>query len=222
MQQGCLPSTIPTTITTIPLFSLTSSHLPLIAPTTVTTLEQGLTNLTHHSTHSHPEPDACRSKYFFTPSAYKIVKRICEGQYIDMADLLPESLATLMANNPSPSKDKSKKWKNTINTITAWVECFATYTSIPSQHSSSRTQDLLVYMTTIVRAARKYKGNEWQTYDTIFRQQAVHHAEHKWAKVNPSLWTTVFCNATQQDHYPQLIRPQSSCLSWDRTHFQPK
>lgn len=40
--------------------------------------------------------------------------------------------------------------------------------------------------------------------------QAVHHSDRKWAEVNPSLWTTVFCNATPQDHCPV-------CLSLDHT-----
>ena len=74
----------------------------------------------------------------------------------------------------------------------------------------SRTQDLLAYLATIVHAARQYKGSGWQTYDTIFRQQAANDSTRKWADVNTSLWTTVFCNASPQDHC-------ATCLCLDHT-----
>ena len=74
----------------------------------------------------------------------------------------------------------------------------------------ARTQDLLAYLSIVVNAARKYKGPGWQTYDAIFRQQAANDQHRKWADVNTSLWTTVFCNASPQDHC-------ATCLSLDHT-----
>ena len=89
-----------------------------------------------------------------------------------------------------------------ITQIKTWVECFSTYTSVIVSQDPSRIQDLLAYLSTIVHAVRKYKGSGWQTYDAIFRQQAVN--------VNTSLWTTVLCNASPQEHC-------STCLSLDHT-----
>ena len=128
-----------------------------------------------------------------------------------MADLLPEALTASLSEDPSTSKDKGKKRKtNRITQIQTWVECFAAYTSVLTVQFPSRTQDLLAYLATIVHAARQYKGSGWQTYDTIFRQQAANDSTRKWADVNTSLWTTVFCNASPQDHC-------ATCLCLDHT-----
>ena len=128
-----------------------------------------------------------------------------------MADLLPESLSAALSEDQSSSKDKSKKRKKgKITQIATWVECFTTYASVVCMQDPSRTWDLFAYMALIVHAARQYKGTEWQSYDTLFRKQAVDHKDWIWANINTSLWTKAFCNATLQDLC-------STCLSLDHT-----
>lgn len=49
------------------------------------------------------------------PIPVKLIQKIRKGEYTDMADLLPESLTALLADEPHTSKDKGKKRK--INRI---------------------------------------------------------------------------------------------------------
>lgn len=145
------------------------------------------------------------------PIPAKLANRIWKGEYIDMADLLPEALASSLSEDPSTSKEKAKKQRPPrISQIATWVECFSAYASVVVMQQPARTQDLLAYLSIVVNAARKYKGPGWQTYDAIFRQQAANDQHRKWADVNTSLWTTVFCNASPQDHC-------ATCLSLDHT-----
>ena len=119
----------------------------------------------------------------------KLAQRIWKGEYIHLADILSESLAAALADDPSTSKTKGKKRHSAkITNIATWTECFATYTSLVSMRNPARTQDLLAYMSLIAHASRQYKGDEWLSYDAVFRQQAADHPEWKWASVNTSLW----------------------------------
>ena len=116
-----------------------------------------------------------------------------------------------LRTTPSTSKTKGKKRHSAkITNIATWTECFATYTSIVSMRNPARTQDLLAYTSLIAHASRQYKGDEWLSYDAVFRQQAADHPEWKWASVNTSLWTTAFCHAVPRDHC-------STCFSLEHT-----
>ena len=117
-----------------------------------------------------------------------------------------------LADDLPTSKERSKKHRmNRITNITTWAECFCAYIAVLSERAQSHTQDLLAYMSLIIHAARQYKGLEWLTYDSTFGQQAVNNPQKKWSTINTSLWTTIFCNASPQEHCP-------TCLSLD--HMQ--
>ena len=112
--------------------------------TVTNSLEHRLSNLTHSATHSHPKPDACRSECFFTPSAYKIVQQICEGKYIDKADLLPESLQHLHVWQMTPHHRKTKAKSGRTPSIVSLLGLNALHLTSASSHSTTPTlRDLL-------------------------------------------------------------------------------
>ncbi len=72
--------------------------------------------------------------------------------------------------------------------------------SLGAQKDPTRTADLLAYALLIIHAARQYKGNGWQAYDTNFRSQAAATKSVSWAQLNPTLGTSVFCNPAPKVH----------------------
>lgn len=90
------------------------------------------------------------------PVLYKLVK-ISEGEFIEMADLLPDKLASF---GDSESTKPTKKRKIVTN-ILEWVRCFSLYVSIISRNSPERVSDLLGYQMVIIDAYNEYQGDHW-------------------------------------------------------------
>ena len=127
---------------------------------------------------------------------------------MDLADLLPESIATLHSED---TKEKGKKREHPKNHSNHNVGRMLLRRHFCDRIAGSIQDSRSVSLPINNRpAARKYKGPGWQTYDAIFGQQAANDKYLKWANVNTSLWTTVFCNASPQEHC-------STCLSLDHT-----
>lgn len=64
------------------------------------------------------------------------------------------------------------------------MECFQAYIGIVVQHQPARVQDLLAYASSVVHAARKFKGDGWATYDRKFRRKAAAHLGEKWGDLD--------------------------------------
>ena len=60
-----------------------------------------------------------------------------------------------------------------VNSILSWVTCFATYVAVLSDAHPELVKSRLAYLTLIVSEARHNGGDGWQTYDSIFRQNAA-------------------------------------------------
>ena len=138
----------------------------------------------------------------------KLAQRAWNGDYIDMADLLPQALSAALRNPDSQQSKDSKKRAQKVTSIMSWIECFTTYISLIAMKHPDRVSNLLGYMNLIVHAARQYEDNPWQAYDATFRQLAATNKELKWAHIQPSLWTMSFNHASPGPHC-------SHCLSLD-------
>ena len=132
------------------------------------------------------------------PVPYKLAKRIWEGEYIDMAELLPEALT--QPPQAEGDKEKSTRRKQKIKSILPWTEAFLVYIGVVAKRDPARITDLLAYAGNIIHAARQYKGMPWQVYDTNFRQQAAATRSTAWAQINTSLWTMAFSSAQARVH----------------------
>ena len=101
------------------------------------------------------------------PVPPKLVDRIKGGEFIDMAELLPDHIGTI---NPS-STDKSAKQKVWWRPVTSI--CFNIYLSVICRTCPERIPDLLTYQMLIIEASMVYEGNAWLGYDQWFRQAAT-------------------------------------------------
>ena len=98
-----------------------------------------------------------------------LVRKITEGRYIDLGDLLPEALEWAFdrsAEDKAPDKDKSRKFP--VANITDWVLAFATFMAVSVHFDPSRARPLATYMSIVARLAREVPGQVWQRYDRLF------------------------------------------------------
>ena len=130
----------------------------------------------------------------------KVAQRIWKGEFVEMAELLPEKLGQADSLPSTSKEDKQKARKKRVASILQWVECFHTYIGVLVQQHPGRTQDLLAYASLVVHAARKYRGEGWATYDRNFRKKAAAHPGVKWGDLDSSLWSLAFCNAVAREH----------------------
>ena len=78
------------------------------------------------------------------PVPAKLVKRIQEGSFIEMAELLPDLLQN--ASLPDDSNKNSKPKSHSIGSIIEWVRCFSCYIAVISRSQPQRVIDLLGYL----------------------------------------------------------------------------
>ena len=124
------------------------------------------------------------------PVPRKLVTRIQAGDYIDMAELLPERLG---ADSEGGREDKkSKRPKRLISTISEWVQCYSVFMAVVAKKAPERMQDLLGYQAIIVEACMEYEGETWLGYDRRFRQMAAATPDTPWAKIDATLWNMAF------------------------------
>ena len=123
------------------------------------------------------------------PISTKLLKkRIEQGNFIEMAELLPESLGHLASDD---DQHVVKPKRRVISDIVEWLQCFGTYIAIISRKQPTRVIDLLGYQGLIIQAYQEYQGDSWLGYDHRFRQQTAA-IPTKWAVVDPTLWNLAF------------------------------
>ena len=131
------------------------------------------------------------------PVPPRLVDRIKAGEYIDMAELLPNCMGTI---NPS-STDKSAKQKIHRRQVTStieWVQCFNVYLSVICGTCLERTPDLLTCQMLIIEVSMVYEGNAWIGYDRQFGQAAEANLDTQWSKTDTDLWYLAFIGAVKR------------------------
>ena len=87
------------------------------------------------------------------PVPARLMKRIQDGLFIEMPDLLPEKLISAECNVGDNAAGQKQKHQEMI-TILKWVQCFGLYTAIVSHAKLERTADLLGYQHLIINASQ--------------------------------------------------------------------
>lgn len=124
----------------------------------------------------------------YPPVPNKLVKKINDGDFVEMADLLPDRLA----NSGDNELAKPSKKRRIVTNILEWVRCFGLYTSIISRSAPERVPDLLGYQALIIDAYTEYQGDHWSGYDRQFRQRAAVTPISTWSAMDTTLWNRAF------------------------------
>ena len=73
------------------------------------------------------------------PVPKKLVTRIQAGEYIDMAELLPDRLGISAGPVAKDDKQSSKPKRRQVTNILEWIQCFGIYSAVltPRAHTGS-------------------------------------------------------------------------------------
>ena len=129
------------------------------------------------------------------PVPRKLVNRIQVGEFIDMAELLPDRMgisSTPLFSGEKDDKQPTKTKRRQVTNILEWVQCYSIYVAVLTGKHPSRIQDLMGYQSLIVEACLEYGSETWLGYDRRFRQMAAAAPGTVWAKIDPTLWNMAF------------------------------
>ena len=103
----------------------------------------------------------------------KLVQRIQAGEFIDMAELLPDRLGVNAGPPVEGDKDDKTPRRCQVTNILEWIQCYSIYMAVRLQKYPDKVQDMLGYQALIVEARMEYEGDGWLGYDRRFRQTAA-------------------------------------------------
>lgn len=105
----------------------------------------------------------------------KILKKIREGDFVDVAELLRDNIevehrqgqveggcSSLISN----SANKARRWEEPD--ILSWCQCFAIFVSMIAIMQPERVSQMLAYQAMLVWEARQCGGGGWKQYDSTF------------------------------------------------------
>ena len=118
------------------------------------------------------------------------------GDFVDMAELLPEFWALPRDEDGGKSEARSRRARS-VQDIFTWLQCFGLYVSVLAPLYPERIAELMAYQSTIVRASQDYAGLAWMRYDSAFRRQAALTGLVKWSAINPTIYTLCFAGITK-------------------------
>ena len=90
------------------------------------------------------------------PVPAKLVKRIQDGLFVEMSELLPDKL-TGAEYNTEEDHTSSQKQKHEVLSIMEWVQCFGIFIAVLSRTVPDRTAGLLGYQHLIIQASSRVK-----------------------------------------------------------------
>lgn len=122
---------------------------------------------------------------------HKLVKKILELNFVDMAELLPDSWR-MQEEEKGCCHQRRGARRNVVTDILVWVECFSTLVSVLATKYPHKTPQLMAYQQTIIRAHRTFVGEGWLTYDVCFRRKAAIVKSLDWGMVDFTLYNETF------------------------------
>ena len=141
-----------------------------------------------------------------------LVKKISEGAFVDLGDLLPEALQWAFDRSTEEKSDKEKRKRFPIETIADWVMAFATFAAVRVQLAPELAVPLTTYLAIITRLAREVPGLAWQRYDRMFRQSAAGNPTLQWDRREPDIWLAAIAEQPKQPppSFLHAIQPPAS------------
>ena len=94
----------------------------------------------------------------------KLVKRILDREYIDMAELVPDSWRFQEEEQSKSCYQNKRLRRGPITDILLWVECYASLVEVLSSCFPQKTLELMTYLKMIVKTHRSFAGEGWVTW----------------------------------------------------------
>ena len=157
------------------------------------------------------------------------MKRVEDGLFVEMAELLPSYLDSADLNIDDQRVGSCKR-PPTVSDIIDWIQCFAVYMAIISRQKPKRVADLLGYQSIIIGTSRDCREGKWVIYDCRFRLKASASRNEHWSTIDITLWNMTFPEKAIQScspigSTPYVANPsqgprhqyqyQPICLDWN-------
>ncbi len=123
----------------------------------------------------------------------KLVKRILQGEFTDMAELLKDNVEAERRRLLSgETRSGQRNGRREVPDFESWLQCFSAYASVICSKFPHKARELWAYQAFMITEHRKCGGRGWSLYDSAFRQQIASLEAADFAKVNQSLYSTTF------------------------------
>ena len=143
------------------------------------------------------------------PIPSRLMKRVEDGLFVEMAELLPSHLDSADLN-VNEGQVTSCKQLPTVTDIIDWIQCFAVYMAIISRHKPKRIADLLGYQSLIIGASMDCREGKWVIYDRRFRLKASASRNALWSVIDVTLWNMTFPERAIQSRQQAGSTPYAS------------
>ena len=158
-----------------------------------------------------PLPEELRDLPGFATVPPKLIRRVCQGEFTEMWEMLPESWrAEAMIGSCCHSR---RPRRGPITDFAVWAECYATLAAILAASHPSKAPHFFAYLRTIARTSRNYDGGAWATYNAAYRRQAANCNNWNWDHVDAPLFSETFAGRAR-------VIPRCRFCSMD-THGSP-
>jgi len=129
----------------------------------------------------------------YAPVPYMLVAKITGGQFIDLADLLPDNICAQEIEPQAFLEGKLmtsaiKKWVIKMVDIISWIEAFTIFRMVRCHLFPSRLKDLNQYKLLIIQTAKRFSDNSWLNYDIAFRKEGAATGSTDWSHMNVDLY----------------------------------
>ena len=130
----------------------------------------------------------------------KTCKKILAGEYLDMAELRPESwrleeLLYLQVGDLHTATNCSTRQltrRRPVTDIVTWMECFSSMAAIITSKHPKKAPQLFSYQRTIVSASQSFDAAAWVAYDARYRRKAALSKSFDWGTIDTGLYSECF------------------------------
>ena len=126
------------------------------------------------------------------PVPGKLVKKIIDGEFVELADLLS---VNIRAEDKAPQAYlngtimvSSKRRPVEIVDVLTWTEAFTIFQLVLCSAHPNRWPDTTKYKLLVVQTARQFPGLSWLEYDLAYRKDAAASGLRDWSKMNLDLY----------------------------------
>ena len=153
------------------------------------------------------------------PIPGKLVAKIREGQFVELAHLLSINLREV-EQEPQTFLEgkllvsKSKRRQVEITDILTWTKAFTIFQMVTCEAHPQQWSDLTKYKLLIIQTAHQFSGRAWLEYDLAFRKDAAASGLSGWSKMNLDLYSFHL-------RLPATSSPQQLLSSWPGSSQSP-
>ena len=120
------------------------------------------------------------------PIPQKLIRRIQDGHFINMAELLPDNLEATNSTDDDHTTNTKRKHQE-VTQIMDWIKCFSTSIAVVSRAKPDRVVDIIAYLNLIINGQRRFQDFDWASYDHQFRKKAAATSALQWGTTEGTL-----------------------------------